>query len=667
MKKSKILIALSTLGMLFGVGSVAARGAVESKATTFATTNAKILATSSAYDGPYADAYIYFSLSVNDYATAAGHDYAGLMTYFNIADYNFKSNILFSDDNENYIPYSSIAVDVDYFVNNGTFRVRLSTTPSLWQNANYTYVKVLAGCEFPSFNYCKNGTNPLKYIQQETTISRIVQKNDSSLASGIQSYTEYVEHQGKTITGIAPGWNNDYFPSAPGYRNTILCFGTFKVDYFSNNLLNEATNRAASSFDIGKNLKINGVPIYKIREQYPLTSVDYAHGYNYFHLQYPDICTMHTNEILVPTIEVSEKTDFVDAAVEPFTIQLIVGRWSIGEKPTMKLANPINIKSYMPNANHLLNRSQPPFFTRAVYEFWKYTNDDEVIKRYVDTIIKEHKFWKEKRTRKYGLNSYYVTDTEEMTLIHYRGLCDRVQEYSDDKNEQLRIGVEIMSIAESGLDFNIRFKTDKSNIASSDFIHLDLNCLLYDAEVKLAEMLQKIGRLDEANEYRKRAKVRKELINKYFLTEDGIYLDYNFINGTHSVITSAASLYPYTFGISDDAKGAKKVYDLLMLKHGITVCPYRGEGIYYQWDYPIVWGEMNILSYWAMKNAHLDKEAKEIKKRFMETVEAVFKKTGKIYEKYDGNTGDVSNAEYEAPEMMGWTAAAYTYFLSEND
>ena len=139
-----------------------------------------------------------------------------------------------------------------------------------------------------------------------------------------------------------------------------------------------------------------------------------------------------------------------------------------------------------------------------------------------------------------------------------------------------------MAIAESGLDFNMRFKTPKSKIAAHEFSHLDLDCILYDAEIKTAEMLNILGCGEEAKEFAERAAKRKELINKYYLTEDGIYLDYNFVTGKHSVILSAVSLYPYTFGVSDDKEGAKKVLSRLELPYGLSACEKREGKVFYQ-------------------------------------------------------------------------------------
>ena len=45
-------------------------------------------------------------------------------------------------------------------------------------------------------------------------------------------------------------------------------------------------------------------------------------------------------------------------------------------------------------------------------------------------------------------------------------------------------------------------------------------------------------------------------------------------------------------------------------------------------------------------------------------VESGFENTGKLWEKYNGITGDVSNEDYTAPSMMGWTSGLYWLFKS---
>ena len=55
---------------------------------------------------------------------------------------------------------------------------------------------------------------------------------------------------------------------------------------------------------------------------------------------------------------------------------MILGRGEQVKNNLDNIAYFINKLGYMPNASSLLNRSQPPFFTRGVYEYWKYTGDN---------------------------------------------------------------------------------------------------------------------------------------------------------------------------------------------------------------------------------------------------------------------------------------------------
>ena len=328
------------------------------------------------------------------------------------------------------------------------------------------------------------------------------------------------------------------------------------------------------------------------------------------------------------------------------------------------IAKFIDTLGFMPNANHITDRSQPPFFTLGVYDYYVYKNDVKVIEEFMPTMLKEYEFWQTKRMGYNGLNSYGTHGTEEEIANNYKYLHERVFESSDIKEEQDVIAKDIMAIAEMGLDFNMRFKTEDSKIAAHEFIHLDLNCILYSVENKIAEMLSLLGRKEESEKFVKAAAKRKELINKYlFNKEEGIYSDYNVIRNRFSWIHSAISLCPYAFGISDDKKGAKKVLKTVELKYGVSACEYRGDDLYFQWDYPCMWPYTTYMTYRALLNVGLKKDAERIAKKYMRAVEKNFKETGRIWEKYDASNGKVAvTSEYETPEMMGWSAAMYRFF-----
>ena len=325
----------------------------------------------------------------------------------------------------------------------------------------------------------------------------------------------------------------------------------------------------------------------------------------------------------------------------------------------------IDTLGYMPNASNLTDRSQPPLFCSAVYDYYVHKGDKAIIRKYMPYIKKEYDFWQTQRKTPFGLNNFSTNGDEELKLLHYRGLSDRVLEKRDTREEQLALATDIMAIAESGLDFNMRFRTKRSKIDASAFLHLDLNCFLYEMEAKAAKMLEIVGESPEP--FKANAIERKSLIERYFYDEkQGIYLDCNVVDGGFSEIVSAVSAYPYAFGISEDKKGMQKVLNLLEQEYGVTPTPYRGEDVYYQWDYPCAWPAATCLIYKALKTLGLTNDAKRIAQKYMGTIDKDFEKTGRLWEKYDAVRGGMGvSSEYDTPEMMGWTAGVYVYFDEE--
>lgn len=323
---------------------------------------------------------------------------------------------------------------------------------------------------------------------------------------------------------------------------------------------------------------------------------------------------------------------------------------------------------YVPNSDILLNRSQPPVFTLAVWDLYTYRKDKKVLETYIDSLLKEHDFFIKNRNTPYGLGAFGSNATDEEVMEHYRSLSSRVMEYSDDPKVQYQIGKDILAIAESGLDFNLRFRTKDSKIAAHEFLHLDLNSWLYAVEDKLSDMLSILGREDEAKEFSKMKEERKQKMEEYFYSEkEGIYLDYNFVRKDYSKLVTAVSLYPFALGVFKDKERALRVLPYLELPEGISCASNHDGDVFYQWDYPTMWGETTLLIYMALKNVGAKAEAKRIKDKYMAAIEKEFEKTGKLWEKYSALDGSIMNVEYAAPPFMGWTAAAYQIFANEKE
>lgn len=350
---------------------------------------------------------------------------------------------------------------------------------------------------------------------------------------------------------------------------------------------------------------------------------------------------------------------------------MLLGHTDYVEHDLDNIAWAINKYGYMPNALvwHSLDRSQPPFFTRMVYSYYKFCGNREVVEKYIESILKEHEFWRTKRMTSIGLNAYGCEDKMTADLIKNGYIHhDRVRESADTDVGKAEIGKNLLAIAESGLDFNMRFRTADSNISADRFAHLDLNCILYEAEVLTSEMLDLLGRNDEASDFAERAKNRKRLVDKYlWCDEQGIYLDYNYIDGTYSTVLSAASLYPFAFGLSDDNESAQKVLTRLELPYGISACEFRGDdALYFQWDYPCIWPAATMLSYQAFERLGLHDIAQRIAQKYMAAVDKNYLETGRLWEKYDGRDGSIAvTTEYATPPFFGWTAAVYVVFAHE--
>ena len=317
---------------------------------------------------------------------------------------------------------------------------------------------------------------------------------------------------------------------------------------------------------------------------------------------------------------------------------------------------------FMPNANHILDRSQPPLFTAAVYYLYECCKDKGVIEKYIDSILKELKFFQYDRMTSIGLNAYGTNATRTELEGAAGWLCARVGlEVPETVEERIRIAYNLYAIAESGWDFTPRFAAGERPFAAEEFAEIDLNCLLYDAQCKAAKMLRLVNRNEEAEELEKAAEERKKRICKYMYDPDKkIYLDYDYKEDRLSSVKSCASFYVYWAGISEEKKGAEELLKALELPRGLAACEERENADYLQWDYPAMWPSNVYFAVHGLLKIGMEEEALRIAGKYVDTVDKCFEKTGLLWEKYDAAIGEVSvSREYDTPSMMGWTAGVY--------
>ena len=177
----------------------------------------------------------------------------------------------------------------------------------------------------------------------------------------------------------------------------------------------------------------------------------------------------------------------------------------------------VDLYGFVPNADHLLKGSQPPLFTRGVYDLYLASKDIEDIKKYAYSCYKELQFWENKRQTKIHLNQYKCSWNDKDCLEAFEYFKSRVDGLNEieEKIDPIELTRDFYAIAESGWDINSRFMSNGNRFAIHEFACLDLNCILYDAENKLSELFNIINEKQLSDELNKKAEERKSLINKY--------------------------------------------------------------------------------------------------------------------------------------------------------
>lgn len=313
------------------------------------------------------------------------------------------------------------------------------------------------------------------------------------------------------------------------------------------------------------------------------------------------------------------------------------------------------------NMTRYLNRSQPPFLSLMVKDVFEYFGDKDWLKAVYPVLCKEYNFWQTKRLSKNGLNfygNYEAMKDEALVNQYYNAFSERSGGYTtEDPTERKKIADTFMAFCESGWDCCSRFEFD-----GEYYNPVCLNSLLYAFEVNMFDFSKIIGN-NEEKLWRERAEFRKAQMEKYLWNEkEQLFMDWNFKENRHSSVKSVASLYPMFIKLADEVKGEKQLLEDLTLEWGISCSVPDDYRFPLQWDYPNVWAPLQFVSYKACQNYGLDKKAEDIAKKYIKLIDTSFEKTGNLWEKYDGHTGEVANQDYNAPTMMGWTAGVYLHF-----
>jgi alpha,alpha-trehalase len=334
----------------------------------------------------------------------------------------------------------------------------------------------------------------------------------------------------------------------------------------------------------------------------------------------------------------------------------------------------VDTLGYIPNGNrtYFIGRSQPPFYSLMIRLLAGIKGRD-VLLRYLPQIEKEYGFWMKGAATINESNSavfHAVTMKDGEVLNRYWDEHDtpRPESYREDvelshqsRQDPKTLFRHLRAGAESGWDYSCRWFKKKDSFASihtTDIVPVDLNGLLFHLEATIAEAYEVAQNDNASKHYRSLAEKRKEAIQKYcWSDEQGFYFDYDNAAGRQKEIFALAGIAPLFFKIATSGQ-AKQVADVikekfLQLGGVVTTLETTGQ----QWDAPNGWAPLQWMTITGLENYGHHELASEIANRWIRLNTDVFKRTGKLMEKYNvvDTQLEAGGGEYPGQDGFGWT------------
>lgn len=350
------------------------------------------------------------------------------------------------------------------------------------------------------------------------------------------------------------------------------------------------------------------------------------------------------------------------------------GKTDMIENMVKNFAYLIDAVGYIPNGNrtYYLGRSQPPFFCMMV-TLLSESQGKEVLTAYLPQMETEYRFWMK------GSESLTPENNTACHTVRMPGgeILNRYWDENDTpRPESYREDVELASHssqrpatiyrhlragAESGWDFSSRWFRDAASFASihtTDIVPVDLNCLLYNIEMILAEACLLANNNQQAVKYQLAADKRKTAIQKYcWNIKQGFYTDYDLSSGqTRNQLTlaGAAALF-FRVATTGQALMMKKILQEQFLKPGgaVTTLNITGQ----QWDAPNGWAPLQWITINGLENYGFTDLATTIAQRWIKLNTDVYNRTGKLMEKYNVEDPalEAGGGEYPGQDGFGWT------------
>lgn len=361
------------------------------------------------------------------------------------------------------------------------------------------------------------------------------------------------------------------------------------------------------------------------------------------------------------------------------------GRWDLIQNMVDNFAFLIQTVGHIPNGNrtYYQTRSQPPFFALMVTLLAE-GKGNAILGQYLPELEKEYTFWMAGREKLTPENISYrrvvrMPDGTVLNRFWDDSILPRPEAYKEDlavaKLAPHRIPSQVYrdlrAAAESGWDFSARWFKDGQNLPSihtTELVPIDLNCLMYNLEVTLSNAYRLNDQIEKADSLLHKAKTRKQAILRYLWQEESqFFYDYDLTTQKTAAMQTAAATFPLFFRIASQAQ-ADSVAAILerdfLKAGGLITTNAESEQ---QWDAPNGWAPHQWTGYIGFKNYGKTALAETLKQRWLALNTQVYRRTGKMMEKYnvvDMNL-EAGGGEYPLQDGFGWSNGVFLRMIKE--
>ena len=327
---------------------------------------------------------------------------------------------------------------------------------------------------------------------------------------------------------------------------------------------------------------------------------------------------------------------------------------------------------HIPNGarSYYLSRSQPPFF--ALMVGLSERTDAGSRRTQLAALQGEYAFWMKgtECVAATGACDHVVRMPDGALLNRYWDARDtpRDESWAEDVatareapgRPAAEVYRDLRSGAESGWDFSSRWFDDPQDIATlhtTEIVPVDLNSLLWTLERTIAAHCRALAERACVRDFDRRAGDRKRAMNRYLWSaSERRFGDWDRRTRRMTPSVSAAGLYPLFTGWADRTQAratARQTEALLIAPGGLrTTTLATGQ----QWDAPNGWAPLQWVAIAGLERYGHRAPARTIATRWLQTVDRVYRETGKMLEKYDiEQQRPGGGGEYPLQDGFGWT------------